>query len=141
MVFSDLPDGDYYLSVRGADKQGLEGYDATHPFVVKARPFAPQATTPSQNEVIREAQPAFKWASAAQANDYQLDVATDVEFKQIVDTKRTASNTIKLDKDLQPGQYFWRLASISKDQTGKDDQGPYAAASAFTYKPKPSARC
>ena len=139
LVFSDLPDGDYYLSVRGADKQGLEGYDATHPFVVKARPFAPQATTPSQNEVIREAQPAFKWASAAQANDYQLDVATDVEFKQIVDTKRTASNTMKLDKDLQPGQYFWRLASISKDQTGKDDQGPYAAASAFTYKPKPSA--
>ena len=139
LVFSNLPDGDYYLSVRGADKQGLEGYDATHPFVVKARPFAPQATTPSQNEVIREAQPAFKWASAAQANDYQLDVATDVEFKQIVDTKRTASNTIKLDKDLQPGQYFWRLASISKDQTGKDDQGPYAAASAFTYKPKPSA--
>ena len=138
LVFSNLPDGDYYLSVRGADKQGLEGYDATHPFVVKARPFAPQATTPSQNEVIREAQPAFKWASAAQANDYQLDVATDVEFKQIVDTKRTASNTIKLDKDLQPGQYFWRLASISKDQTGKDDQGPYAAASAFTYKPKPS---
>ena len=65
-------------------------------------------------------------------------MATDVEFKQIVDTKRTASNTIKLDKDLQPGQYFWRLASISKDQTGKDDQGPYAAASAFTYKPKPS---
>ena len=139
LVFSDLPDGDYYLSVRGADKQGLEGYDATHPFVVKARPFPPQATTPGQNEVIREAQPAFKWASADQANDYQLDVATDVEFKQIVDTKRTASNTIKLDKDLQPGQYYWRLASISKDQTGKEDQGPYAAATAFTYKPKPSA--
>ena len=48
LEFSDLPDGDYYLSLRGADKQGLEGYDATHPFVVKARPFAPQATTPGQ---------------------------------------------------------------------------------------------
>lgn len=144
LVFSDLPDGDYYLSVRGADKQGLEGYDATHPFVVKARPFAPQATMPSQNEVVREAQPAFKWTSVAQGlpaqdNDYLLEVATDVEFKQIVDTKRTTSNAIKLDKDLQSGQYFWRLASIAKDRAGKDDQGPYAAANTFTYKPKPSA--
>ena len=139
LIFSDLPNGEYYLSVRGKDKQGLEGYDATHPFVVKARPFAPQATTPSQNEVVRDAQPAFKWTSVAQANDYLLEVATDVEFKQIVETKRVTSNAIKLNKDLQPGQYFWRLASVAKDQAGKDDQGPYAAASAFTYKPKPSA--
>ena len=139
LIFSDLPDGEYYLSVRGKDKQGLEGYDATHPFVVKARPFAPQATTPSQNEIVREAQPVFKWASVAQVNDYQFEVATDIEFKQIVDTKRATNTTIKLDKDLQPGQYFWRLASVAKDQAGKDDQGPYTAASAFTYKPKPSA--
>ena len=48
LEFSDLPDGDYYLSLRVADKQGLEGYNVTHPFVVKARPFAPQATTPGQ---------------------------------------------------------------------------------------------
>ncbi len=139
LIFSDLPDGEYYLSVRGKDKQGLEGYDATHRFIVKARPFAPQATTPSQNEVVRDAQPAFKWTSVAQADDYLLEVATDVEFKQIVDTKRAVNNTIKLDKDLQPGQYFWRLVSVAKDQAGKDDQGPYTAASVFTYKPKPSA--
>lgn len=34
----DLPDGDYVVRVRGIDAHGLEGYDAYHPFRLRARP-------------------------------------------------------------------------------------------------------
>jgi hypothetical protein len=132
LSFNDLPDGSYYLKVRAKDKQGLEGYDATHAFVLKARPFAPTVTAPAQSAIVREAKPALAWTKIEQAKEYLLEVAKDADFKELVDNQHVANNAFKLEKELQVGQYFWRLASI--DATG---QGPYTSASSFSYKPMP----
>ena len=43
---TNLPDGDYYLRVRGADAQGLEGLNGQMQILVRARPEPPVAFTP-----------------------------------------------------------------------------------------------
>jgi predicted phage tail protein len=134
LSFNDMPDGKYYLKVRAKDKQGLEGYDATHEFNLNARPFAPVANTPAASATVREANPELTWTKIEQANEYLLELARDADFKQMLDSKRVANPIYKIEKNLEPGQYYWRLASLDGA-----DQGPYAAASSFTYKAKPNA--
>jgi hypothetical protein len=135
LSFNDLPDGKYYLKVRAKDKQGLEGYDAMHEFLLNARPFAPKAATPAQAATVRDANPELTWEKIEQVNEYLLELARDADFKQMLDSRRVANTIYKIEKNLKPGQYYWRLASIDS----ASDQGPYAAASSFTYKAKPSA--
>ena len=132
--FGDLPNGQYYLKVRAKDKQGLEGYDAVHTFKVSARPFAPQAAYPLPAQTIREPKPVLSWTGVNQANTYLVELAKDAEFKQILATQRLASNQFQPEENLQPGQYFWRLASVSEA-----NQGPYSATNQFSYKQKPPA--
>ncbi len=135
LSFNDLPDGKYFLKVRAKDKLGLEGYDATHEFLLNARPFAPVATAPASAATVRDANPELTWTKIEQANEYLLELARDADFKQLLDSRRVVNNAYKIEKNLEPGQYFWRLASIDN----ATDQGPYMAASNFTYKAKPSA--
>ena len=134
LSFSNLPDGKYYLKVRAKDKQGLEGYDATHEFNLNARPLAPVAATPAAAATVRDANPELTWSKIEEANEYLLELARDTDFKQLLDSKRVVNPTYKIEKNLEPGQYFWRLASLDGA-----DQGPYAVASSFNYKAKPSA--
>jgi hypothetical protein len=135
LSFNDLPDGKYFLKVRAKDKQGLEGYDATHEFMLNARPFAPAVTAPATSATVRDANPELTWTKIEQANEYLLELARDADFKQLLDSRRVVNNAYKIEKNLEPGQYYWRLASIDN----ATDQGPYASASSFTYKAKPSA--
>ncbi len=67
--------------------------------------------------------------ATSQAKTVQLDLAKDVDFKELVESRQLSTNTFKPEKDLQPGHYFWRLASIDGD-----NQGPYMPAASFTYK-------
>lgn len=134
LSFNDLPDGKYYLKVRAKDKQGLEGYDATHEFNLNARPFAPKPTAPAQAATVREANPELTWAKVEQVNEYLLELARDADFRHLLDSRRIASNIYKIERNLEPGRYYWRLASIDGA-----DQGPYMTANSFTYKAKPNA--
>ncbi len=135
LSFNDLPDGKYYLKVRAKDKQGLEGYDATHEFSLNARPFAPKVSSPAEAATVRDADPELRWEKVAQANEYLLELARDADFKQMLDSQRVANTAYKIEKNLEPGQYYWRLASVDS----ATDQGPYTAINSFTYKAKPSA--
>jgi hypothetical protein len=134
LSLNDLPDGKYYLKVRAKDNKGLEGYDATHEFSLNARPFAPQSSAPAQFATVREANPVLTWSQVEHVNEYLLELARDADFKQMLDSRRVVNTTYKIEKNLEPGQYYWRLASLENE-----DQGPYAAANSFTYKAKPKA--
>ena len=134
LKFNDMPDGKYFLKVRARDKQGLEGYDANHEFDLNARPFPPKVVAPNQAETVREPNPELSWTKIEQANVYLIQLAKDVEFKQLIASQQVTNTTYKIEKSLEPGQYYWRLASIDGA-----DQGPYMAPSNFTYKAKPNA--
>ena len=138
LSFNDIPDGKYFLKVRAKDKLGLEGYDASHEFLLNAQPFAPAVTAPAPAAIVRDANPELIWTKIEQANAYLLELARDADFKHLLDSRRVESTAFKIEQNLAPGQYFWRLASID-DRSGIQDQGPYMAASHFTYKARPGA--
>ena len=130
----DIPDGKYFLKVRAKDNKGLEGYDATHEFSLNARPFPPKSSTPVSATMVRDANPELTWAKVEQVNEYLLELARDADFKQLLDSRRVVNTVYKIEKNLEPGQYYWRLASIDGA-----DQGPYSMVNNFSYKPKPNA--
>ena len=134
VLFDDLPDGKYFLKVRAKDEKGLEGYDATHTFTLNVHPIAPDYHNPASNAIIRTPSPTLAWNKSAEAKTYLVEIAKDSKFNQVVDQFVSVNNEYTLTKELTPGQYFWRLASIDGV-----DQGPYAKADSFIYKSKPSA--
>jgi hypothetical protein len=138
LVFKDLPDGQYFLSARAKDKQGIAGYDALHPFRLKARPFSPELIYPTRGGVVRDEHTELQWKAVSEAKLYEVEIARDADFKQIDEVQHVEATSYRVATQLQVGQYFWRVASIAKDAAGRDDQGPYINTSEFTYKPLPA---
>ncbi|MDX1914500.1 MAG: FecR domain-containing protein [Methylophilus sp.] len=130
--FGDLPDGQYYLKIHAKDQYGIAGYDATHPFIVRARPIAPNLTLPVSNSVVRVSQPELIWQPVTDTQRYVVQLSKEIDFKHIVETQQTDKTTIKLNHSLEAGQYYWRVASVSQNQ-----EGPFTNVSQFTYKPAP----
>jgi hypothetical protein len=140
LVFTDVPDGQYYLSVRAKDKLGLAGYDAIKQFDVNARPFAPVLMQPTLDSTVRTAQPELKWDAVNDVKSYLVEVAPDAGFEKMLVKQRVDKETFQLKEALVPGQYFWRVASIGKTKNGADDLGPFVNKSQFNFKalpPKP----
>lgn len=138
LVFTDVPDGQYYLSLRAKDKQGIAGYDALHQFTLNARPLQPEYVLPAANDVVRESQPALQWSQVAEAQLYAIEVATDVDFSNIYEAQRVTEAAYTLNKKLVSGEYFWRVTSIAKNADGLEDIGPTIKMSQFSYKPAPA---
>ncbi len=132
IVFGDLPNGHYFLKIRAKDQYGIAGYDAIHPFIVRARPFAPDLTSPPSNSVVRESQPELIWQQVVDAHRYVVQLSKDIDFKQIIEAQQTDKTMIKLHYSLEAGEYYWRVASVRQNQ-----EGPFANTGQFTYKPTP----
>jgi hypothetical protein len=81
---------------------------------------------------VREPKPEFSWATVPTANQYQLQIAKDAQFNQIIETKTTADTRTAVTNNLDPGVYYWRVASIANKK-----QGPFEAVSQFTYRARP----
>jgi hypothetical protein len=132
LTFLDLPDGAYRLVAKTSDKNGLVGYDAVHQFKVDLQPFSPVLDAPKTSAIVREPKPEFSWATVPTANQYQLQIAKDAQFNQIIETKTTADTRTAVTNNLDPGVYYWRVASIANKK-----QGPFEAVSQFTYRARP----
>lgn len=128
----DLPDGHYFLRVRGIDGQGLEGLSAEHPFELDARPEPPLLTTPAPGAGVPEDKPPMSWGESAAISRYHLQVARDQAFSDLVmdDDAITASHATTAVA-LPPGIYYWRVASI----TAAEGQGPYSDIQQFRRLP------
>lgn len=127
--FANLPDGNFFLRVRGVDVNGLEGTDATHAFSVKARPLAPALATPGEKSRVSSGRVALRWQASTEAVAYRVQVALDAAFaKSIVDEQVAAGVTLSPTTALKPGAYFWRVASVN----AKGDTGPWGQAQSFT---------
>ena len=128
----DLPDGAYLLEVRSIAADGLEGAVATRKFVLKARPAAPFASQPAEGAKVYGDSVTFKWSESVVAEKYHLQVARDKEFKSLLlDRKDVTGADHKFA--LEPGNYFWRVASIAK----ADDHGPFSEVFGFVQRKIP----
>lgn len=135
--FGDLPDGQYFLTLRAQDQFGISGYDALHSFTLNAKPSQPSMLAPELKAIIRNARPTLQWGQVDTAEKYKLEVASDQAFNEIVEQEIVTGNQYQLQLTLKPGNYFWRVSSIAKDDNGVADYGPAIEFKEFTYKPLP----
>lgn len=132
-----LPDGDYLLRVQAEDAQGLQGLNAEHRFRLKARPEPPLLSAPPPRTVIAGQHVQLAWTANPEARSYRLQLAHSEDFTQpLRDLHGHEAVTLDLD-GLQPGVYFWRLAS----ERNASDRGPFGAVQRFEMRaiPKPPA--
>ena len=133
--WKDLPDGEYVLRVRAIDADRLEGFNATLRFQVAARPEPPLPMGIVDAVVVREAQPQFSWSQPEGITTYHLQIAADADFEQLLsDQPKLMRLDYTPDTALQPGVYYWRLASVD----AQHKQGPYSDAQRFEYKSVPA---
>jgi hypothetical protein len=131
---TNVDDGNYFLRVRAIDKRGLEGRDATHAFMLKARPEPPLMTTPAPKGKVRATEVVFAWTENTEAASYHLQIARDAQFKSLVYENKALKGAQTGPVKLAPADYFWRVASLRKD----NDRGPYGDTASFALLPPPA---
>ncbi len=128
-----LDDGAWHLRARRIDPRGVEGFDATRPFVLKARPEPPAPAQPRRGAKQTVGTVEFAWAQNVEARSQRLQVARDAAFSDVViDRDALPGATVAIDLPA-PGMYFWRLASVR----GDNDLGPFGDPLPFELRPTP----
>ena len=130
----DLPDGDYVVRIRGIDAKGLEGHDAYHRFRLHARPAPPFLIKPADQSAVLEQALVFEWAEPQNATAYHFQLAGDERFTALLlDLPKYAGSSLTPDRTLEPGRYFWRVAT--QDAAGR--VGPFSDPQLFRLQATP----
>ena len=128
----DVPDGHYFLRVRGIDTQGLEGLNADRAFELDARPEPPLLTAPAPAAGVPEEHPQMSWGESSGIARYHLQLARDAGFSDLVmDDATISAAQASTPAPVPPGIYYWRVASI----TSAEGQGPYSDTQQFRRLP------
>lgn len=128
-----LPDARWYLRARRLDGQGIEGYDAVRPFVLKARPEPPAINAPRPGGKQSLGPLELQWSPNIEAASVRLQVARDELFKDLVlEREGLAGNRERIELP-EAGSYWWRLASTRAD----GDRGPFGDPQRFELRPLP----
>jgi hypothetical protein len=129
----DLPDGRYFVRVRGIDILGIEGLDRQQPFVLDARPQPPVPLDPRDGGVVRGQTAKLRWTDSMEAASYRLQLATDAAFSNLLLDQAKLTSTSYQAAELPFGTQHWRLASISPS----GEQGPFGPPRSMQVKPIP----
>lgn len=130
---ANLADARWYLRARRLDGQGIEGYDAARPFVLKARPEPPASNAPRSGAKQPVGAVEFAWSPNLEAASVRLQVARDAAFTDLVLQREGLAGTSARAEIADAGSYFWRLASTR----GDGDRGPFGDPQRFELRPMP----
>ncbi|VAW87347.1 hypothetical protein MNBD_GAMMA16-276 [hydrothermal vent metagenome] len=123
-----IPDGDYLLRVRAIDTNGLEGMNAEHKFTLIVPIEPPLLQVPSPNSTIDKQPLAFHWEAAKNSTSYYFQLSTSPDFSTpLVDIPYHSNTELNLEQTLEPGNYYWRVAS----RTPFDKQSTFSPVQQF----------
>lgn len=109
-----IPDGEYWMRIRGIDGSALEGKDAVMPFSLNAYPEVPFIIAPLPDGATAPQLQEFKWASQPEVSHYMLTISQDKAFSSMVYfNPDVRGEGLTLTESLAPGKYFWRIAAVS----------------------------
>ena len=128
-----LDDARWYLRARRVDAQGIEGFDASLAFVLKARPEPPAYRAPRADAKQSIGAVEFAWASNVAAPRARLQVASDASFNTLLLDRDNIEGAVASTSFDTAGLYHWRLASVRAD----GDHGPFGDAQRFELRPLP----
>jgi hypothetical protein len=132
-----VEDGDYVLSLRGVDAQGIPGAASRHALRVKAHPVPPLYESPQADATVGLGRASLQCTRVVGAARYRIQVASaearagfDTPVIDARDLDACVLPAASLEK-LTAGRYLWRAASIRILADGRPDQGPFAAPQAM----------
>ncbi|MEW6180751.1 MAG: C25 family cysteine peptidase [Chloroflexota bacterium] len=134
---SDLAPGEHTLTVRG--ESDFIRQDAALPLTV--HPAAPEQTPlpllPANGASGVPLRPQLSWSAVGGAAGYEVQIALDSSFEQIVTAAgNTPQTAYTLTEDLQPGQtYYWRVRALNGCGAGE-----FSPPARFTTRP-PAGEC
>ncbi|MCB1936681.1 MAG: FecR domain-containing protein [Nitrosomonas sp.] len=124
----DIPDGNYWLRIRGIDASGIEGHDAVILFGLNANPEPPFVTAPLPGDMTATENQEFTWAIQSEASHYTVMISKDEHFTDLVYfNPEVKTNNLTLSESLTPGHYFWQIFSVS----ATEGAGPFSDAMPF----------
>ncbi len=124
----DIPDGDYWLRIRGIDESEIEGEDAVTFFSLNARPEPPFITAPLPDGITQPENQEFSWAIQSEASHYALMISDSADFTRLVYFNPEITETsLTLSDSLAPGHYYWRIYSVSANEGA----GPFSDTMTF----------
>lgn len=134
-----LDDGQYFISVRAIDAEGIAGLPTTQPLTVKTQPVPPLYQKPAPDALVSNAGGQLLCTQVAGVRWYRIQVAHQSDFNApVLDESHLDSCTLSV-AHLPVGRYFWRAASVRELPGGGVDQGPFAAPQPFKLVQQPPA--
>ncbi|MGB3715848.1 MAG: hypothetical protein WA996_15585, partial [Candidatus Promineifilaceae bacterium] len=75
--------------------------------------------TPTNGAINQPTRPIFTWSAASQGQSYEIEIATDSDFNDIVDSATLTGLTYTSNSDLNTSAvYYWRVRSTNTCGTG-----------------------
>jgi hypothetical protein len=130
-----LDDGIYFLHVLSVDEIGLEGLPSEPEEIrLRVNPVPPFVSLPVSNAEYREKSLQCNWLSVKDAVAYQIQIAQDNAFHQIID-KSSVPGPAYDTRELDYGSYYFRVRSVAEDGY----EGAWSDSIPFTVVPPPPA--
>jgi hypothetical protein len=109
-LFAGVPSGKYFVAVRPVDQTGARGAEAIQPLQIKRKAAAPLLSIPASGPMLSEDAATVTCGHVEGASKYQIQVATDVDFKnKIVDLAGLPKCQASLPMHFS-GDVYWRAA-------------------------------
>ncbi len=110
-----LPDGIYYGFLTAIDVGKFESVPAEpFRFQVRANPGPPILSSPLNGRTVFEGINKISWLQADDVQKYYLQLAKDVDFREIVE-ERNQKEPFYNSPELEQGEYFFRVQAIAAD--------------------------
>lgn len=126
----ELPDGDYWLLIRGRDQYGIEGYEAKRSIRINARPEPPFVMVPQNDSIVENQNPELQWALQPEIAHYIIVIThKNSDFSTpLVYVPEVKGNRYTLNQSLEPGDYLWKIAAVSS----VEGIGPFSDPMSFS---------
>lgn len=103
--------GNYQVTFVVADAAGHQN-SITVPLTILSAPALPALLSPAQGSVLMNASVVLSWSSVANATSYRVEIATDVNFTNIIQTNVVSGSSLSFTAPA-PDQYYWRVTAIN----------------------------
>jgi hypothetical protein len=112
--------GKYYWTVRSIYPPGITAESAlTGPsfFEVEKLKFVQAKPVPLDHGPVTTAGPFdLSWKGVTGSKNYRVDLSSDTEFKNIIETKKSYNTFVKIEKKLPEGKYYWRISALNGEK-------------------------
>ncbi|MGD9947486.1 MAG: FecR domain-containing protein [Desulfobulbus sp.] len=114
-VVANLPDGGHFASLTAIDQDNFESQVVGPlPFNVRTVPSTPVISFPKTGTTLWGKQGTIQWLESEQVAHYDLELAHDPGFRQLIETKQ-GTEAHYTSPELPPGTYYFRVKAEAPD--------------------------